>query len=290
MLQVHQLTKRFGDHVALDAVSFDLKAGETLAILGPSGSGKSTLLRCIQRLIAPDSGEIWFCGQPVSQLRGEELRAYRRRVGFVFQHPHLIEHMTVLENVALGPVMAGLSTNVALRLAAAALERVQLSDKARAYPASLSGGERQRAAIARTLALEPQLILWDEPTSALDPILVDEVLAIMAELASRRDRAMIVVTHEIPFALAVADRMALMERGKIVVQGEPEEVLVGSDAPISRKFRRLYEVRYAGLYHHIGTRRGRKEEARSRSEQRPAGAALLRRLAAGWRWKGTISG
>ncbi len=166
---------------------------------------------------------------------------------------------------------------------------MQLSDKARAYPASLSGGERRRAAIARTLALEPQLILWDEPTSALDPILVDEVLAIMAELASRRDRAMIVVTHEIPFALAVADRMALMERGKIVVQGEPEEVLVGSDAPLSRKFRRLYRGAVRRALPPYRPRRGRKEAARSRSQQRLAGAALLRRLP-GVEMERTISG
>ena len=277
--------------MALDAVSFDLKAGETLAILGPSGSGKSTLLRCIQRLIAPDSGEIWFCGQPVSQLRGEELRGIPPAGGFRLSTPPSHRTHDRAGKRRLGPGDGGPFDKRGLEVSGRrVLNASELSDKARAYPASLSGGERQRAAIARTLALEPQLILWDEPTSALDPILVDEVLAIMAELASRRDRAMIVVTHEIPFVLAVADRMALMERGKIVVQGEPEEVLVGSDAPLSRKFRRLYEVRYAGLYHHIGTRPREEEAARSRSQQRLAGAALLRRLPAGWRWKGTISG
>lgn len=269
MLHVRRLTKRYGQRIALDGIDLDLAPGETLALLGPSGCGKSTLLRCIQRLVRPDAGDIVFMGQSVLDLEGEALRAYRRKVGFVFQHFNLIPHLTALENVALGPLMAGLSREEAFSRARDALERVGLVHQAAAHPAAMSGGERQRVAIARTLAQRPSLILWDEPTSALDPVLVDEVLAIMAGLAASGETAMIVVTHEIPFALEVADRMALMDQGKIVAEGEPREVLFRSEAPVARRLRKVYEMRYAGLYQQVLSRRGRNGSPRSRSVHRP---------------------
>src|SRR5690606_369414 len=269
MLHVRRLTKRYGQRIALDGIDLDLAPGETLALLGPSGCGKSTLLRCIQRLVRPDAGDIVFMGQSVLDLEGEALRAYRRKVGFVFQHFNLIPHLTALENVALGPLMAGLSREEAFSRARDALERVGLVHQAAAHPAAMSGGERQRVAIARTLAQRPSLILWDEPTSALDPVLVDEVLAIMAGLAASDETAMIVVTHEIPFALEVADRMALMDQGKIVAEGEPREVLFRSEAPVARRLRKVYEMRYAGLYQQVLSRRGRNGSPRSRSVHRP---------------------
>lgn len=286
MLQVHRLTKRYGRRVALDEVSFDLEAGKTLALLGPSGCGKSTLLRCIQRLTPPDQGEIWFMGAPVLDLEGEALREYRRRVGFVFQHFNLVGHMNALENVAFGPLMAGRPRDEALEAAREALGRVGLAHRVRSYPAEMSGGERQRVAIARALAQKPKLILWDEPTSALDPVLVDEVLSIMAGLAAAHETAMIVVTHEIPFALEVADQMALMDEGKIVAMGEPGEVLFRSDAPVAERLRRVYEMRYAGSYQHLRGGGGRNGSSRSRSVHRPLDKALpLAR-----RRKGTVIG
>jgi len=286
VLKVRSLSKRFGERVALNGVSLELKAGETLALLGPSGCGKSTLLRCIQRLVPPDHGEIWFMGEPVHELEGDALKEYRRRVGFVFQHFNLIRHMNALENVALGPLMAGLPRPKAFGIAREALARVGLAGRAEAYPAGMSGGERQRVAIARALAQKPRLILWDEPTSALDPILVDEVLAIMAELAATQETAMIVVTHEIPFALEVADRMALMDEGRIVAEGKPDEVLFESRAPVAERLRRVYEMRYAGLYQQVLDRAGRNGSERSRSLHRSHGAPSP----FSWRRKGTVMG
>lgn len=274
MLQVYDLTKSFRGRKALDGVTLQLQAGETLVVMGPSGCGKSTLLRCIPRLIPADRGEIWFDGTAVMDLEGAELREYRRRIGFVFQQQErqLIDHMTVLENVILGPVMAGTPRREAVRLAQQALARVGLLGMKDALPRSMSGGEQQRAAIARAIAMRPRLILWDEPTAALDPILVEEVLAIMAELAADGKTAMIVVTHEIPFALEVADRVALMEAGRIVLEGKPKEVLFETTHPLSRRFRRLYELRYAGKYWETGADEGRNSTAKPRREQGPVGS------------------
>lgn len=246
MLQVYKLEKRFGKEVALDGVTFCVERGETLAVMGPSGCGKSTLLRALHRLIPVDSGEIWLDGDPVMDLEGEALRRYRRSIGFVFQHQNLVGHLNAIQNVMLGPVLAGVPKRSAKRLAADALGRVGLLSKAYDLPASMSGGERQRVGIARALAMEPELILWDEPTAALDSILVDEVLSIMVSLAKEGNTAMIVVTHELPFALEVADRVLLMERGAVRSIGRPHDVLLSGATELSRKFQRLYEVRYGG--------------------------------------------
>ena len=276
MLQVYKLEKRFGRRVALDGVSFHVERGETLAVMGPSGCGKSTLLRAIHRLIRVDSGEIWLDGDPVMDLEGDKLLRYRRRLGFVFQHQNLIRHLNAIENVMLGPVLAGVSQRSARRLAARALEQVGLLSKAYDAPMSMSGGERQRVGIARALAMEPELILWDEPTAALDSILVDEVLSIMVTLAKQRNTAMIVVTHEMPFALEVADRVLLMERGAVQAVGDPHDVLLGGATELSRKFRRLYEVRYGGK----GLLEGRKEPTIPRNVEERLSVPTARRNAA----------
>lgn len=247
MLHAYKLTKRFGSVTALDEVSLHVGRGETLVIMGPSGCGKSTLLRCLNRLVEPDAGEVWFHGEAVMDFEGETLRAYRRKIGFVFQHYNLIAHLSALENVLLGPLTAGATSKEARCRAAEALERVGLGDRVNARPAHLSGGERQRVAIARALAMQPELILWDEPTAALDPMMVEEVLTIMGELARSTQTAMIVVTHEIPFALGIADRLLLMEKGRIVAEGDPQGVLFESSTEVGARYRRLYELRHLGL-------------------------------------------
>lgn len=278
MLQLYRVGKSFGRKRALEAVTLHVERGETLAIMGPSGCGKSTLLRCIQRLVEPDEGEIWFDGLSVRDLEGSALRAYRRRIGFVFQHQNLIPHLSALENVALGLKVAGLSDAEARRRAEKALERVGLEGMAGARPEQMSGGERQRVGIARALAMEPELILWDEPTAALDPILVEEVLSIMAELAREGGRAMVVVTHEIPFALEVADRLALMEEGRIVETGTPYEVLFHGTTRVGERYRRLYHVRHLGAYEAAkGRVGGRNGGAASRSDQGRMGVAVALR-------------
>lgn len=267
MLQVYKLDKMFGNQPALQGVTLQVKPGETLAVMGPSGCGKSTLLRCIHRLVPVDGGEIWFHDDPVMDLEGEALRAYRRKVGFVFQDQNLMSHLNALENVALGLRMAGMTLREAKDRATESLRRVGLDQLAGARPGEMSGGQRQRVGIARALAMRPELILWDEPTAALDPIMVEEVLSIMADLALTGETAMIVVTHEIPFALEVADRAVLMDRGRIVESGRPDDVLFRSHSELAKRFRSLYELRHAGGFGERGRVFGRKEMSTSRSGQ-----------------------
>lgn len=274
MLLLHKLGKSFGKRRALDGLSLQVERGETLALMGPSGCGKSTLLRCVQRIVEPDEGEIWFDGLNVRELAGGALRAYRRRIGFVFQTPNLVPHLSALENVALGPRMAGLSSLQATRRAEEALARVGLAGFEAALPERMSGGERQRVGIARALAMDPELILWDEPTAALDPILVEEVLTIMAELARAGDRTMVVVTHEIPFALRVADRLALMDRGRIVETGSPAQLLTRPETELGERYLRLYRLRHLGAYEAPLPRGiGRNEAGASRTDQSRMGVA-----------------
>lgn len=239
MLEVVNLQKSYGDRAALAGVDFTVKPGETVVVMGPSGCGKSTLLRCINRLIEPDAGDVLFDGRSIVAMNDEELRETRREVGFVFQHFHLIERLTVVDNVALGLVMAGMPRSEAEERALAALERVQLGNEALRYPGQLSGGQRQRAAIARALAPGPRLMLWDEPTAALDPVLVGEVLDVMEELARERETAMVVVTHEVRFAAGAADRVVLMEDGRVVEEGTPEEVFGAPKSLVARQYGRL---------------------------------------------------
>jgi ABC-type polar amino acid transport system, ATPase component len=238
-LQVVDLHKRFGDRVALNGVSLSVAPGETVVVMGPSGCGKSTLLRCINRLIEPDAGDVFLAGRSLRAMNEAELRAARREIGFVFQHFHLIERLSVLDNAALGLVMAGMPREEAEARALAALERVQLASEANRFPHQLSGGQRQRAAIARALAGGPRLMLWDEPTAALDPVLVGEVLDVMEELAQERSTAMLIVTHEVRFAAGAADRVVLMEEGRVVDEGPPAVVFGQPRTNVARQYGRL---------------------------------------------------
>jgi polar amino acid transport system ATP-binding protein len=235
LLRVDGLKKNYGALEVLKGISFDLKKGETLSLIGPSGSGKSTCLRCLNFLERPDAGSVLLDEERIGQLPGKhgnfrfmsdrELAPQRREIGMVFQLFYLWPHLSVRDNVALGSIKAGgMSRPEAYELADAMLEKVHLSNKAAEYPERLSGGQQQRVAIARALAQQPKLILFDEPTSALDPELVGEVLTVIRELAEE-GRSMILVTHEIRFARDVADRVIFMDGGHIVEQGSAAEVI-----------------------------------------------------------------
>lgn len=239
MLQVYDLKKRYGKIVALDGVSLNVSRGEILVIMGPSGCGKSTLIRCINRLTEPDSGELFFENRPIKDMSHGELLAFRRRVGFVFQHFNLIKRLSVKENVMLGPVLGGMESQDAEKRALQALQKVGLGHQVDARPEELSGGQQQRVGIARALALNPEIVLLDEPTASLDPILVGEVLDVMEALVRNTKATMIIVTHEVAFALKVADRIILMDRGKIVEEGSPKEVFSQPKSEIGQKYKRL---------------------------------------------------
>ena len=225
VLEVTNVRKRFGETIALDGVSLRVHEGEVVAILGPSGSGKSTLVRCIDQLEEIDGGAMLLDGELLGyeEIRGHlrpmtdaGRRRQRRRMSMVFQQFNLFPHWTVLRNVAEAPqTVHGVSAAEAEARARELLERVGLSDKADAYPRQLSGGQQQRVAIARSVAVDPRILLFDEPTSALDPELVDEVLQTMKGLAAT-GRTMIVVTHELEFARSVADRCVFMADGRVV--------------------------------------------------------------------------
>ncbi len=212
-----------GRIAALDGVSLDVGRGETLVIIGPSGSGKSTLLRSVNRLEELDSGSIRIGDDHVT-ARHADVRRIREDAGMVFQSFNLFRHLTVLDNVALAPrLVRKLPPAEARGRAAAMLERVGLSDKLRSWPRQLSGGQQQRAAIARALAMEPEVLLFDEPTSALDPEMIREVLDVMTDLA-RGGMTMLVVSHEMGFARAAADRLVFMDGGRIVESGAPADL------------------------------------------------------------------
>lgn len=241
MLNIQNLYKRFGNLVAVNDLNLHVKSGETVVLMGPSGCGKSTTIRTINRLINPDSGSICFAGIEMTSLSAEELRDMRKRIGFVFQQFNLIGRLTALENVMLGLVMSGMPKELARDKALEALCKVGLEDRPDHKPAEMSGGQQQRIGIARALAFEPELMLWDEPTASLDPILVREVLVIMEELAKYRASTMLVVTHEISFAIHVADRIVLMDKGSIVEEGMPETVFGNPVSHIGRQYKELIE-------------------------------------------------
>ena len=222
MIDVKNLHKAFGDHEVLKGVNEHIEKGEKVVVIGPSGSGKSTFLRCLNLLEEPTSGEIIFEGQNIT-AKETDINLVRRRMGMVFQQFNLFPHLTVRENIKLAPVKLKVMTDEeADKRAFELLARVGLPDKADSYPAQLSGGQQQRIAIARALAMNPDVMLFDEPTSALDPEMVGEVLEIMKELADD-GMTMVVVTHEMGFAREVATRVLFMDGGNIVEQNEPHQ-------------------------------------------------------------------
>ena len=230
MIDVKNLCKSFGDHEVLKGVNEHIEKGEKVVIIGPSGSGKSTFLRCLNLLEEPTSGDIIFEGQNITSKQ-TDINLVRRRMGMVFQHFNLFPHLTVRENIKLAPVKLKIMTDEeADKRAMQLLERVGLPDKADSYPIQLSGGQQQRIAIARALAMNPDVMLFDEPTSALDPEMVGEVLEIMKELADE-GMTMVVVTHEMGFAREVGTRVLFMDGGNIVEQNEPHEFFSNPQNP-----------------------------------------------------------
>ena len=224
IVNLEAVHKSFGSLSVLKGVSFQVKKGEVVAIIGRSGSGKSTALRCINRLEAIDSGRIEVCGHRVSDP-GLDLRSLRRDVGIVFQSYNLFPHLTVEENITLAPRAAkGKTRAQALEIASRVLRQVGLAEKAQAYPEQLSGGQQQRVAIARSLAMEPQVMLFDEVTSALDPQLTGEVLKVIEDLAAG-GMTMVLVTHEMAFARKVADTVIFMHEGRIWETGTGDMLL-----------------------------------------------------------------
>ena len=230
MIDVKHLSKSFGDHLVLDDISEHISPGEKVVVIGPSGSGKSTFLRCLNLLETPTSGSITFEGKEITDPKAD-INAIRRQMGMVFQHFNLFPNMTIRKNITLAPVQTKLmSQEEADDTATALLRRVNLEEKADAYPAQLSGGQKQRIAIVRSLAMKPQLMLFDEPTSALDPEMVGEVLAVMKELAEE-GMTMVVVTHEMGFAREVGTRVLFMDGGKILEQNEPHTFFANPKQP-----------------------------------------------------------
>ncbi|MGV1064608.1 amino acid ABC transporter ATP-binding protein [Clostridium perfringens] len=223
MINVRNLYKSFGKNDVLKDINETIKKGEVVVIIGPSGSGKSTFLRCLNLLEEPTSGVINFEGEDITDKK-VDINKIREKMGMVFQQFNLFPHKTVMENLTIGPTkIKKISNDEAVKKGSELLEKVGLLDKKNVYPNSLSGGQKQRIAIARALAMEPDVMLFDEPTSALDPEMVGEVLGVMKSLASD-GMTMVVVTHEMGFAKEVGDRILFMDEGRIIEEGTPEEI------------------------------------------------------------------
>ncbi|MFW6386754.1 MAG: amino acid ABC transporter ATP-binding protein [Bacillota bacterium] len=240
MLRVKNLQKSYHNDIVLNKINIDVKTGEIAVIMGPSGCGKSTFIRCINRLVEPDAGEIYFRDIPVHELNQGGMEDVRQRMGFVFQHFNLVQRLNVRQNVALGLVKKGLSLDEAYRRAEDALAEVNLEELAEMDVDQLSGGEKQRVGIARALVLEPELILLDEPTASLDPILVRDVLDILEGIAGRDDNtSLLIVTHEVAFARRVADRVYFMDEGRFIESGPPEKIFDRPASWIGKKYKNL---------------------------------------------------
>ena len=235
LFHVEGLCKSFGNGLVLDHISTDIEKGEVVVIIGPSGSGKSTFLRSLNLLEMPTGGKIYFEGNDITD-KHLNIDAYRQKIGMVFQQFNLFPHKTVKQNIMMAPVALKLMTKEeASRRADELLARVGLPDKANAYPDMLSGGQKQRIAIARSLAMNPDVMLFDEPTSALDPEMVGEVLELMKELA-KSGMTMVVVTHEMGFAREVATRVLFIDDGKIQEQNAPKEFFENPQNPRLKEF------------------------------------------------------
>jgi polar amino acid transport system ATP-binding protein len=240
IIRIRGLTKSFGSHVVLDGIDIDIMPQQVVVVIGPSGSGKSTFLRCCNGLEQADGGTVEICGHRLVDngaiLDERSLNALRTEVGMVFQSFNLFPHLSVLHNITVGMRMVRKTPRAAAEAAALALlDKVGLSHKADAMPASLSGGQKQRVAIARALAMAPRVMLFDEPTSALDPELVGEVLQVM-KLLAKEGMTMVVVTHEMGFAREVADVVVVMDGGAIVEAGPPSQIFSAPSQPRTRAF------------------------------------------------------
>lgn len=235
LIKVEDVHKIFGELHALNGVSNEIKKGEVVVVVGPSGSGKSTFLRSLNLLEVPSRGHIYFEGVDITD-KNVDINKHRQKMGMVFQHFNLFPHKTILQNITLAPIkLLGKSKEEAEASGMKLLERVGLEAKANAYPSQLSGGQKQRIAIVRSLAMEPDVMLFDEPTSALDPEMVGEVLELMKQLA-HEGMTMVVVTHEMGFAKEVASRVIFVDEGQIKEEGTPEEFFEHPKDPRLQEF------------------------------------------------------
>ena len=244
ILKIENLQKSFGDLSVLKDISLSVDRGNVVSIIGPSGSGKSTLLRCASFLERADGGNILYDGQYAVRngvyASNSELKGFRMRFGLVFQNFNLFPHYSVLKNVSEAPILHGENKDAVYDRAMKLLSKMGLEGKENAYPFQLSGGQQQRVAIARALAMNPEILFFDEPTSALDPELTGEVLKVIRQLAEDK-MTMVVVTHEMPFARAVSNRVIFMDKGVIVEQGDPEQVFGTPTQERTRQFLRNYQ-------------------------------------------------
>ncbi len=244
MITVRNLSKHFGELVVLKDVSVDIEKGEIISVIGPSGTGKSTFLRCLNLLETPTGGQIFIDGVPLLD-KTTNVPKLRQKMGMVFQSFNLFSHLTVLENLTLGPLkLQGKSKEEANTKAKALLKLVGLAEKAHSFPDELSGGQKQRVAIARCMAMEPEILLFDEPTSALDPTMVSEVLAVIRRLA-REGMTMIIVTHEMEFARNISSRVFYMDEGLIYEEGTPKQIFENPQKEKTKAFiNRIRSLRY----------------------------------------------